>query len=452
MGILKPVTVIALLLKAVVLGATRVLKQTLTRYRPDSIFLRAGYAPVSTELDRSSLRVIGTIPADLRGMFVRTGPNPQFHPIADYHWFDGDGMLHGVQFSDEGCRYVNRFVRTTRYLYEKKLGKAFFYGLMQFSNLFLVIYHSVRQAIGKQSRLGAKPLDGAANTSVELHAGRFFALHEASLPYQVQLPNLETLKQFDFDGKLKHQMTAHPKVDLETGEMFFFGYNLRSKPYLNYSYARKDGTLVATLPIDLEVPVMMHDFAVSKRYAIFMDLPLTFDVKRIVRDRPVIEFEPERGSRFGILPRTASTGSEIRWFKSPACFVYHTAGAYEEGDDVVLVASRLEKAQVFGLDKQSLEAYPEFMSKPYMWRFNMKTGAVTEGVIADVVADFPRIHPELLCKKFTFAYFAGLETCVYLTFDVRCFQYWNCSNSVSWNSLFLMTAAQGIISVCIFLF
>ncbi|MEQ8974598.1 MAG: carotenoid oxygenase family protein [Coleofasciculus sp. C1-SOL-03] len=56
-------------------------------------FLAGNFAPVQDEITADELTVIGELPADLSGMFVRNGPNPQFSPIGHYHWFDGDGML-----------------------------------------------------------------------------------------------------------------------------------------------------------------------------------------------------------------------------------------------------------------------------------------------------------------------------------------------------------------------
>ena len=36
----------------------------------------------------------------LNGAFFRNGPNPQFAPRGDYHWFAGDGMIHGFYIHD----------------------------------------------------------------------------------------------------------------------------------------------------------------------------------------------------------------------------------------------------------------------------------------------------------------------------------------------------------------
>lgn len=48
------------------------------------------------------------------------------------------------------------------------------------------------------------------------------------------------------------------------------------------------------------------------------------------RGEPALMFESNRSSRFGIMPRHGDQNS-IRWFESPACYVFHTLNAYEEG-------------------------------------------------------------------------------------------------------------------------
>src|SRR4051812_5049383 len=77
-----------------------------------NLFLAGNFAPVHKEVTAENLAVIGALPVALAGMYVRNGPNPQFDPIGRYHWFDGDGMLHGVRFADGKASYLNRYVRT----------------------------------------------------------------------------------------------------------------------------------------------------------------------------------------------------------------------------------------------------------------------------------------------------------------------------------------------------
>jgi carotenoid cleavage dioxygenase len=73
--------------------------------------LRGNWAPLQDELTVTDLRVDGHLPAELEGVYVRTGPNPK-SGHSD-HWFFGDGMVHGVRPSGGTAQwYRNRFVQT----------------------------------------------------------------------------------------------------------------------------------------------------------------------------------------------------------------------------------------------------------------------------------------------------------------------------------------------------
>lgn len=69
-------------------------------------YLEGNYAPVRHEQTITELAVTGTIPDYLDGRYLRNGPNP----IAEvdpqiYHWFTGDGMVHGVRLRDGSAQW-----------------------------------------------------------------------------------------------------------------------------------------------------------------------------------------------------------------------------------------------------------------------------------------------------------------------------------------------------------
>src|SRR5205823_3552389 len=97
-------------------------------------------------------------------------------------------------------------------------------------------------------------------------------------------------------------MTAPPKLDPETGEMLFFGYS-PFPPYLTYHVAAADGALVRSEVIDVAWPSMMHDFAITKDHVIFILCPLVFSFERLAERGGAFSWEPERGTRLGIMPR-----------------------------------------------------------------------------------------------------------------------------------------------------
>ncbi|MDJ0553535.1 MAG: carotenoid oxygenase family protein [Microcoleaceae cyanobacterium MO_207.B10] len=356
-------------------------------------FLTNNFAPIKEETTADDLKVIGELPPDLSGMFVRNGPNPQFNPIGQYHWFDGDGMLHGVRIKDGKASYRNRYVRTYKFQVENQEGKAVWPGFLNPAQ--------------RDNPHGTDINTG--NTALVYHANHFYALWEGGggAPYHIKLPELETIGKQTFNSKLESPFTAHPKVDAVTGEMMFFGYSMTQPPFLQYGVVSANGELLRTIPIDLPLGVSMHDFAITENYSIFFDLPMTFRAERAEKGEFPVMFEPETPGRFGIIPRHGDSG-EVHWFETPPCFVWHSLNAYEQGDEVVLLACRLKSVNVFMADDS--DRFPD-ANIPYLyrWRFNLKTGAVKEEQLDDAPSEFPRVNEELLGRKTRYGYSARME-------------------------------------------
>ena len=77
-------------------------------------YLEGNYAPVLEEVTETELSVTGQLPESLDGRYLRNGPNPVTPPEpATYHWFTGDGMVHGIRLRDGRAEwYRNRWVRS----------------------------------------------------------------------------------------------------------------------------------------------------------------------------------------------------------------------------------------------------------------------------------------------------------------------------------------------------
>jgi carotenoid cleavage dioxygenase-like enzyme len=351
-----------------------------------NLFLDGNFAPVHKELTTNTLQVIGKLPPDLSGMFVRNGPNPQWTPMGKYHWFDGDGMLHGVRIHNGTATYRNRYVRTKGWKIENEAGKAVWTGLLE----------------PPQEDNPHGTSKNTANTAVVWHAGQLLALWEGGAPYAIRVPELKTFGEYTYNGKLTSAVTAHPKVDPETGEMMFFGYSFKP-PYLQYSVVSPEGKILQTVPIEIPMAVIMHDFAITQDYTIFMDLPLTVNAQRQKQGKSVIMFERDKPSRFGIVPRYGNN-SNIRWFESPACYIFHTLNAYEEEDEVVLIACRMNSTSVLSLPQDTHSDSQADMPYLYRWRFNLETGKVSEERLDDVPCEFPRVNENLLGQKTQYGY------------------------------------------------
>lgn len=349
-------------------------------------FLQGLMAPVFEERDDHDLTVIGEIPAGLRGMFARTGPNPQFAPMGAYHPFDGDGMLHAVYLEDGKARYRNRFIESKGLLAERRRGRACYGGMSNFQ-------FPDRDVVAE-----AGFLKNTANTAMVRHNGRYFSMLEAAPPTEFDR-DLRTLGECTFDGRLQGPMTAHPKVDSVTGDMLFFGYS-PSAPYLRYSEVNAAGELVHSTEIDIPSPVMMHDFVITEHYAIFFDAPAVFDLHKMLQGGEPMSWQPDLGTRIGVLPRGAD-GGKVRWFDIDNSYVVHFFNAWEHGTTIEVRAPRMpDMPGGFQFENPGASRAP----LPWRWSIDLATGTVSEGPTGDTSSEFPRVDERLTGRPTRYGY------------------------------------------------
>lgn len=355
-------------------------------FETDHPSLTGHLAPVSDELVVDRLPVTGKLPEGLVGTFRRNGPNAQFAPLGGYHIFDGDGMVHAVELDGQGgARYRNRWIESKGLLAERRAGHALFGSLSDFR----LPDEAVMAEVG--------PMKNTANTHIVRHAGRIFALMEAARPTELS-EELDTLGEYDFGGELRGPMTAHPKIDPETGEMVFFGYN-PFPPYLRYHVADPSGSLVTSVDIDLPAPVMMHDFAITENLAVFFDLPGIFDVQALLSGGDSLRWEPENGTRLGLLDRSRPEAG-VRWFEAETFWMFHVLNAYEEGSTVVVDACRADRVNTSFSGEMTERISPHL----HRWRIDTTTGKVTDEPLDDRAADFPRINDAFAGRNARYGY------------------------------------------------
>ncbi|MDG2307101.1 MAG: carotenoid oxygenase family protein [Candidatus Binatia bacterium] len=359
---------------------------------PENRFFEGILAPVMDERNDAELEVVGELPAGLQGMFVRNGPNPQFAPEGAYHPFDGDGMIHALYVEDGKARYRNRWIESAGLLAERKRGHACFGSVSQFK----LPAQDVMDEVGMMKNNG--------NTHTVRHAGKYLALMEAAPPTELSR-ELGTVGEYDFAGKLKGPMTAHPKIDSKTGEMFFFGYS-PFPPYLRYHVADASGALVHSVEIDLPAPVMIHDFALTENYVVFFDAPGIFDLDSMMKGEPGVRWEPERGTRIGILPRRGGN-DDIRWVEIDNCFPVHFWNAWDDGDKVEIYGPSFEKMPG-GLQFDNPSQIEE--PKPWHWSVDLTEKTASGEQTDDRSGEFPRINDDRAGRRHRYQYNALART------------------------------------------
>jgi carotenoid cleavage dioxygenase len=338
---------------------------------PPPPYLQGRFAPVPEERSATDLPVRGSLPSDLDGRYLRNGPNPL--PGQDKgHWFTGPGMLHGIRLRNGRAEwYRNRWIRT-----RELEGHPFIRADSTFD-------------------LTAT----TANTHVIRHAGTVLALCEVGLPYQVTA-SLETVGPYDFEGRLATAMAAHPKADPVTGELHLFGTGF-TPPYLTYHRVTAEGLLLESRPVDVPSPTMMHDFALTDRHIIWMDLPVVFDPALVGHTGIPYRWDDEYGARLGVMSRTPGS-TEVRWYGVDSCYVFHVGNAHEDQQGrIVLDVVRYDHdgfrrtwsdvggytgpRGLAGVREPGRQA-PAVLHR---WTLNPADGRVTESPLDDRAAEFP---------------------------------------------------------------
>jgi carotenoid cleavage dioxygenase len=281
--------------------------------------------PVRIEWEAHDLEIEGEIPAEIEGAFFRAVPDPAHPPLfEDDNYLSGDGMVSRFLFRGGRVDHAIKYVRTARYEAEREARRALF---GRYRNPFT----DLPEAKGVDRTL--------ANTTPVWHAGRLFMTKEDGRAYEVDPDTLETIGQWDFHGGLRSEtMTAHVRIDPDTGEMFFFGYEASGPCSRDVAYciADKDGNLVSEQWFEVPYCALMHDFAITETHAIFPVFPTTADLERLKAGGDHWMHDPELDSWIGVMPRYGKV-EEMRWFKGPkGASAYHFMNAFDEGSRVHL--------------------------------------------------------------------------------------------------------------------
>jgi carotenoid cleavage dioxygenase-like enzyme len=374
-------------------------------YPQDAPFLSGNFGPWRMEGEIHDCVIEGRVPEELHGVLYRNGPNPQFPPRGRYHWFDGDGMIHAFAFEGGRVRYRNRWVRTERFELEREAGESLFGGLTDMAN--------------NDPRAEGRSIN-AANTNIIWHGQRLLALWEAGLPHELDPETLSTLGPYDFGGRLRRPVaeevvdtlgidrpdgtvdgivTAHPKIDPESGELLFFGYS-PFPPYLVYYVADARGQLVRTVPVDAPFPSMAHDFVTTRDHVIFPVFPAVFDMARAAEGEPMLSWEPERGTHVGVMPR-GGDGDDVVWIETDPCYVFHPMNAHSEGERIVAEVARYPVLPLFGAD----EGAPATLHR---WTIDLAAGTLKNEQLDDDALEFPRLDERRTGLAYRHGYAAGI--------------------------------------------
>ncbi len=341
-------------------------------------FLTGIHRPMAAEVTLEDLPVTGAVPPALNGRYLRIGPNPVAPDPAGYHWFTGDGMVHGIALrGGKAPWYRNRWIRS------KAVAKA----------------------------LGVPPAPGprhggfdTVNTNVATIGGRAFALVEAG-SYPVELSEtLDSQAYNPFDGSLKGSFTAHPHRDPLTGEQHAIAYEGTDTNVVRHVVVSPQGRVVREEPVAVSDGPSIHDSAITGRFVLVLDLPVTFSMKALIGGhRFPYRWNPAHRARIGLLPR-AGRGSETIWIDVEPCYIFHVANAYDLPDGRVVLDAVVFDS-IFADSMQGPEAPPRGLER---WTIDPVAKTVERRTIDPAPQEFPRCDERLFGQPYRYAYTMGL--------------------------------------------
>jgi carotenoid cleavage dioxygenase len=333
------------------------------------------HAPLREEHTLTNLRVTGTLPTDLNGRYLRIGPNP-LAPVnpATHHWFTGEGMVHGVRLGAGTAQwYRNRWIRSAAI--SDSLGEA-----------------PVAAPAGRAR--------GQVNTNVLGIAGRTWALVEAGVSPVLLSDELETMAYDPFGGSLRGSFSAHPHRDPDTGELHAICYRGDVHDTVWHTVLNAAGEVVRELAIPVSDGPSIHDCALTRRYVLVFDLPVTFSFKMVLAGHPFpYRWNPEHPARVGLLPRRGAA-ADIRWYEVDPCYVFHPCNAFEDeagGVTVDVVAHDRMFDDNFDGPDGSRATFER-------WTLGATASKVQRRVIDDESQEFPRYDERLTGKPYRHAY------------------------------------------------
>jgi isoeugenol monooxygenase len=357
--------------------------------------------PSRLECDLFELEYTGVLPAALNGRFYRCGPDPQFPPrFADDFFINGDGVVSMFRFANGHVDFKSRYVQTDKLKTERAARRALFGA---YRNPFTddPSVHGIDRS--------------TANTSVLWHDGRLFALKEDGLPYELDPDTLETRGKFSFDGALSiPAVTAHPKIDPQSGELVFYGYESAGEASCEVTYAVADNRLTLRRETRFVPPYasMIHDFAVTERYVVFPIMPTVSDLDRMKAGGSHWAWDESKPTWIAIMPRAGSP-SDIRYFRGPARWSFHTMNAFEEDNriHVDLTVSEINGFPYF--PNVQGKPWDPLRARSYLTRWTCDLAGNDEDFhetrLWGVPADFLTTDPRVQMRRYRHGYMAAKD-------------------------------------------
>ena len=355
----------------------------------------------ATEFESVTLPVIsGELPGGLRGSLYRNGPALlERNGVKVGHWFDGDGAILAVHFSDAGAIAHYRYVQTAAHQEEEAAGKFLFggYGMMPPGSIL------------QRFRKGIK---NAANTSVLALPDKLLALWEGGFPHALDLQTLETIGPDTLGGlEANWPFSAHPKRDPKTGHVYNFGVTPGKDAQLHLYMSDRTGKIQkhSSLNLNFGLP-LIHDFVLAGDYLVFFISPVRMQpfpaLLRLKSFSDSLVWRPELGTQ--VLVFSCNDLELVSRNEAEPWYQWHFGNGYQNEQGNLIVD--LVKYEDFATN-QYLKEVPtgetKTAAKGTFWRVHLHpdTALVThEEPLLDRGCEFPLVAPQEMGQAARFTY------------------------------------------------
>ena len=365
-------------------------------FKPLESFYSSKQKAYRFEADVYDCEVVGEIPAAVQGALYRVGPDTLYPTMDRDVIINGDGLVSAFFFENGHADFRCRYVKTERYLAERAARRR--------------LFGKYRNAFTDDPSVAHTNRDNTANTYGFYHHGKLFALREDSLPTELDPETLDTIGTYDFGGKIQGlTMTAHPKIDPETGEWWGYGQFCDKKyqgEFMLY-VVDKDGNLTRQEKFTVPYNGLSHDFAVTRDHIVFAIMPLTVDIERVKAGGDFYAVDRKLVPMYGVMPRNG-TVADLRWYEVPRGFFGHVLNAYSEGDVVHLDAAiSPDNSFSFFMDENGVPTDPG-LGIATMTRVSIDTSSTNDHVemkpFAGASGEMPKIDDRFAMRNYRYGF------------------------------------------------
>jgi carotenoid cleavage dioxygenase len=343
-------------------------------------------------LDTADAAIEGRLPAGLRGRYFRNGPGLMQRAGQRYrHWFDGDGFVQAWSVGDGRASHRGRFVQTEKFRAEQDAGR------------FLL--PAFGTAVPAQRPVRGPDSVNAANTSVLLQGQRLYALWEGGSAYELDPATLATRGVKTWSPELRAMpFSAHPKVEAD-GTVWNFG---SAGGRLVVYQIDPAGSVRRHAVLDVGAPAMLHDFAVSQRYLVFLLAPIRLDVAALKAGAAMTDaMRWSAGQPTRVLVIDKADFGKQRIFEMPAALVFHFGNAWDDGSVLRLDYVQSVPLPEFNAASEQMmrgQRTARDVSTPRVLEIDLQASRLRLAV-RDEAVEFPVVDPRFVARRHRFVWY-----------------------------------------------